>query len=196
MDSRRKWWAAVALVMALLWVHAILSPTTAQESQPSEVSASETSEELEAGNPASDSAPRESAATGLSKKHQWSLLALAVGIVVVLGLIIGLKINALIALITAAIVVSLMAPGDWSGKISRVASAFGNSAGGIGIVIAMAAVIGKCMLDSGAADRVVRFFVNLFGEKRSPAALMGSGFVLAVPVFFDTVFYVLVPLAR
>lgn len=52
------------------------------------------------------------------------------------------------------------------------------------------------MLDSGAADRIVRAFLNVLGEKRSPIALLGSGFVLAVPVFFDTVFYLLVPLAR
>jgi len=80
--------------------------------------------------------------------------------------------------------------------ISRVATAFGNACGSIGIVIALAAVIGTCMMDSGAADRVVRSFMNLLGEKRSPWALMGSGYVLAVPVFFDTVFYLLVPLAR
>ena len=124
------------------------------------------------------------------------LITLVVGIAIVLGLIIGWKVNAFIALITAAMVVSLMAPGEWSGKIGRVATAFGNSAGGIAIVIAMAAVIGKCMLDSGAADRIVRAFMNLLGEKGAPFALMGSGFVLAVPVFFDTVFYLLVPLAR
>ncbi|HSG69484.1 MAG TPA: hypothetical protein VLA12_03670, partial [Planctomycetaceae bacterium] len=59
-----------------------------------------------------------------------------------------------------------------------------------------AAVIGQCMMDSGAADRIVRSFMNLLGEKRTPFALMGSGYVLAVPVFFDTVFYLLVPLAR
>jgi H+/gluconate symporter-like permease len=124
------------------------------------------------------------------------LITLGVGIVIVLGLIIALKVNAFIALITAAMVVSLMAPGDIGSRISRVASAFGSSAGGIGIVIAMAAVIGKCMLDSGAADRIVRAFLRMLGEKRAPVALLGSGFVLAVPVFFDTVFYLLVPLAR
>ena len=126
----------------------------------------------------------------------YPLVCLAVGILIVLGLIIGFKINAFIALITAAIVVSLMAGGDIGSKISRVADAFGSSAGGIAIVIALAAVIGKCMLDSGAADRIVRAFLSLLGEKKSPIALMGSGFVLAVPVFFDTVFYLLVPLAR
>jgi GntP family gluconate:H+ symporter len=81
-------------------------------------------------------------------------------------------------------------------KISRVAEAFGNTAGSIGIVIALAVVIGKCMMDSGAADRIVRAFLSVLGEKRSPTALMASGFVLSIPVFFDTVFYLLVPLAR
>ena len=124
------------------------------------------------------------------------LLILAVGIAVVLGMIIFFRINAFIALITAAIAVSLLAPGAVEGKIARVADAFGRSAGSIGIVIALAAVIGQCMMDSGAADRIVRTFLKLLGEKRAPLVLMGSGFVLAVPVFFDTVFYLLVPLAR
>ncbi|UCD58718.1 MAG: gluconate permease, partial [Candidatus Hydrogenedentota bacterium] len=51
-------------------------------------------------------------------------------------------------------------------------------------------------MDSGAADRIVRAFLSLLGEKRSATALMASGYVLSVPVFFDTVFYLLVPLAR
>lgn len=144
-----------------------------------------------AGQPAPTSAP-----AGDSSDITMPLIALGVGMAIVLGLIIVLKVNAFIALISAAMVVSLMAPGSWPDKISRVADAFGSTAGGIGIVIALAAVIGKCMLDSGAADRVVRAFLRLLGEKRAPVALMGSGFVLAVPVFFDTVFYLLVPLAR
>jgi len=125
------------------------------------------------------------------------LLILLIGIVTVLGLIIALRLNAFLALITAALIVSMLAPGSsLAGKISRVAEAFGSSAGGIAIVIALAAVIGKCMMDSGSADRVVRSFLNILGEKHASLALMGSGFVLAVPVFFDTVFYLLVPLAR
>jgi GntP family gluconate:H+ symporter len=99
-------------------------------------------------------------------------------------------------LITAAIVVSLLSPGDLGEKIKRVAESFGSTAGSIGIVIALAVVIGKCMMDSGAADRIVRGFLSLLGEKRSSTALMASGFVLSIPVFFDTVFYLLVPLAR
>jgi GntP family gluconate:H+ symporter len=124
------------------------------------------------------------------------LITLAVGIAVVIGMIVALRINAFLALITAAIVVSLLAPGEFAEKISRVADAFGTTAGKIGVVIALAAVIGRCLIDSGAADRVVRMFVRLFGEKRCAVSLMSSGFVLSVPVFFDTVFYLLLPLAR
>ncbi len=42
----------------------------------------------------------------------------------------------------------------------------------------------------------LRAFLSVLGEKRCSWALMSSGFVLAIPVFFDTVFYLLVPLAR
>lgn len=124
------------------------------------------------------------------------LLILAVGIAIVIGMIVALRVNAFLALITAAIVVSLLAPGEFADKISRVASEFGGTAGQIGVVIAFAAIIGKCLIDSGAADRVVRLFVGLLGEKRCAVSLMSSGFVLSVPVFFDTVFYLLLPLAR
>ena len=126
----------------------------------------------------------------------WPIMILALGIAIVLGLIIVFKVNAFIALITAAMIVSVLAPGPWNEKMARVAAAFGSTAGGIGIVIALAAVIGKCMLDSGAADRIVRAFLRVLGERQAPMALMGSGYILSIPVFFDTVFYLLVPLAR
>lgn len=126
----------------------------------------------------------------------YPVLILMVGVAIVITMIMLLRVNAFFALITAAIVVSLMSPGENSEKIKRVAEAFGVSAGGIGIVIALAAVIGKCLMDSGAADRIVRAFTKALGEDRAPLALMGSGYVLSIPVFFDTVFYLLVPMAR
>jgi GntP family gluconate:H+ symporter len=123
-------------------------------------------------------------------------LTLFVGVAIVIGLIIGARINAFLALIVAALIVSLMADGDIGAKVGRVADAFGRMVGGIGIIIALAAVVGKFLTDSGAADRIVRSCLNALGERRAPGALAGSGFVLSVPVFFDTVFYLLIPLAR
>jgi GntP family gluconate:H+ symporter len=133
------------------------------------------------------------AETGISP---WPFVTLAVGIVSVLGMIIFLKMNAFLAMVISAIIVSLMVGGSAGARLEAVAKEFGNSAGGIGIVIAMAAIIGKCMLDSGAADRIVRWAVGITGEGKASLGLMLSGFVLAIPVFFDTVFYLLVPLAR
>ncbi|UCG56333.1 MAG: hypothetical protein JSU70_15890 [Phycisphaerales bacterium] len=124
------------------------------------------------------------------------LIILLIGMATVVLMITLLRLNAFIALLSSAIIVSLLAPGGLPEKISRVAKEFGSTAGGIGIVIALAVVIGKCMMDSGAADRIVRSFLSLLGEKRAATALMASGYVLSVPVFFDTVFYLLVPLAR
>jgi GntP family gluconate:H+ symporter len=79
---------------------------------------------------------------------------------------------------------------------SRVASGFGTTAGKIGILIAMASIIGKCLLDSGAADRIVRTALARFGEKFAPLSFVLSGFLLGVPVFFDTVFYLMIPLGK
>jgi GntP family gluconate:H+ symporter len=124
------------------------------------------------------------------------LLILLVGMGTVIAAIVLLRLHAFLALIGAAILVSLLAPGEPATKISRVAEALGTTAGSIGIVIALAAIIGKAMMDSGAADRIVRAFLALLGEKQGATALAASGWVMAIPVFFDTVFYLMVPLAR
>jgi GntP family gluconate:H+ symporter len=60
----------------------------------------------------------------------------------------------------------------------------------------MASIIGDCMLHSGAADRIVRSALRWLGEKRAPEAFLASGYLLGIPVFFDTVFYLTIPLVK
>ncbi|MDA1315755.1 MAG: SLC13 family permease [Acidobacteria bacterium] len=125
------------------------------------------------------------------------LVVLVIAIAVVFVLIIRLKINAFMALITAATTVGLLSSTVSLGEVMpEVAGAFGRVCGGIGIVIALAALIGQCLMESGAADKIVRVFVRALGEKHASVSLLCSGYILSVPVFFDTVFYLLVPLAR
>ncbi len=83
-----------------------------------------------------------------------------------------------------------------AGAMGRVASAFGGTAGKIGILIGLATVIGTCLLVSGSAERIVRTFQAVFGERRTPLAFVVSSFILAIPVFFDTVFFLMLPLAK
>lgn len=80
--------------------------------------------------------------------------------------------------------------------VSRVTGALGKACGGIALVIAMAAIIGKCLLDSGGARRIVSAMMAAVGLKRTPLAFAASSFTLGIPVFFDTVFYLLMPLGK
>ena len=115
---------------------------------------------------------------------------------VILGAIILLRLNAFLALIAAAIVVALLAPGESGARMAVIAEGFGRTAGQLGVIVALAAIIGGAMSGSGASDRIVRGFVSLLGERRAALALGATAFVLSLPVFFDTIFFLLAPLAR
>ena len=80
--------------------------------------------------------------------------------------------------------------------IMRVTESLGAGAGKLAILIVAASIIGYCLLHSGAADQIVRSFLAAMGEKASPVAFAVSGFVLGIPVFFDTVFLLMIPLAK
>eukprot|EP00913_Durusdinium_trenchii_P028483 g26711.t1 len=98
----------------------------------------------------------------------------------------------------------LVLPSAWDdaqklGKQSfaaRVANGFGETCTKIGILIALASIIGICLLESGSADRIVRSLLNKLGEKGAPFSFLSSGFLLGIPVFFDTVFYLMIPLGK
>ena len=145
---------------------------------------------------------------------------LLIAIAIVLGGILVFRLHAFVALLLAALTVALLTPretlsdyadqqvakGDWTEKAAdkfvkssapaRVTEGFGRTCAGIGILIAMASIIGKCLLDSGAADKIVRTTLRVLGEPRAPFAFIGSGFLLGIPVFFDTVFYLMMPLGK
>ncbi|MDQ0916642.1 H+/gluconate symporter-like permease [Paenibacillus sp. V4I5] len=50
------------------------------------------------------------------------------------------------------------------------------------------------MSDSGAGTQVANFFIRVFGEKRLPWAMLLSGFIIGIPVFFDVGIVMLLPL--
>lgn len=78
----------------------------------------------------------------------------------------------------------------------RVTQAMGEYFGKLAIIIVCASIIGRCLLDSGSAERIVRTILSLLGQRLAPAALTVSSFVLGIPVFFDTVFYLMIPIAK
>jgi len=144
------------------------------------------------------------------------LFILAAGIIVVVGGIIGLKLHPFLALLLGALVVAIMTPAavierdalakgataaaarQVSGRSigERIALEFGNTCGKLGILIAMAAIIGKCMLESGAAEKIVRSLLKLTGIDKAPLAFLAGSFFIGIPVFFDTVLFLMIPLAK
>ncbi len=84
----------------------------------------------------------------------------------------------------------------WSGLGGKLAAGFTKTFLKLGIPVTMAAIVGVCLLESGAAARLVAAIMSLFGPRGTAPALTLSGFILGVPVFFDNVFYLLLPLAK
>jgi H+/gluconate symporter-like permease len=133
----------------------------------------------------------------------WPFAVLAISVGLIITLITVLRVHAFMALILAAFAAGLLAkslPGEpekshWVQAVELTTSEFGVTAGKIGVVIALAAIIGMCLMESGAADKVVRRFLALFGDKRAGAAILVSGYILSIPIFFDTFFMLLLPLA-
>ncbi|WP_049942034.1 GntP family permease [Haloterrigena turkmenica] len=125
------------------------------------------------------------------------LVAVIVGIVAILLLLVVLDLPAFVSLVVAGFTVGIVAPAIAFADVpGEFATAFGNNMAGIGIPILMAAIIGKAMVESGAANRIVRSFTSVFGEDNTEISLFGSSFIMSIPVFFDNVFYLLAPLAR
>lgn len=144
------------------------------------------------------------------------LYILAVGILIVVGGIIVLRLHAFLALLLGAMIVAILTPetsivafaiakgmsADAAQVLAgsdvgiRVAGEFGKTCGKIGILIAMASIIGKCLLESGGAEKIVRSMLKLFGINNTPVTFLVSSFFIGIPVFFDTVFYLMVPLAK
>ena len=143
----------------------------------------------------------------------WPFAVLAICLTAIIVMITKLRFHPFLALIFAAILAGLLAqklPGEygtlpqtpekershWIQAVELTTAEFGTTAGKITLVIALAAIIGYCLMESGAADKVVRGFLRLFGQKRAGDAIATSSYVLSIPIFFDTFFMLLLPLAR
>ena len=123
--------------------------------------------------------------------------SLLIGIALIFLLLLYFRLHPFLALVVSAFAVAFLSdrvPVDQA--VVTVTGGFAALMGKIGILLVLAALVGKCLVDSGAADRIVRSFGKVFGPSREQYSFLASGFVLSMPVFFDTVFYLLAPLVR
>ena len=120
----------------------------------------------------------------------------------VLAGVLWARLHPFLVLIVTALVVAALTPPDRLGEAvalpigRRVAEGFGKTAHDIGILIAMASILGQCLMEARGAERIVAAIERLVGQRRAALAFLGAGFLLGIPMFAEAVFYLLLPLAK
>jgi Gnt-I system low-affinity gluconate transporter len=122
------------------------------------------------------------------------LIAVFIGIAILLILILKLRIQAFVALLIASIVVGIFSGMEPSYIISTMQEGMGNTLGFVAVVVGLGAMFGAVLEHSGGAEALANYLLKKFGEKNASWALMITGFFIAIPVFFDVAFIILVPL--
>lgn len=124
------------------------------------------------------------------------ILALVAGIATIVVIVLFTRLDAFIALLIAAIVTGVVAGQNLLSLIDAVTTGFGNTLASIGIVIGLGVGIGKILEVSGAADSLARAFLRAFGKGREPWAMGSVGSLVSIPVFCDSGYVIMNPLAR
>lgn len=121
------------------------------------------------------------------------LLAVFLGITVLLLLILTLRVQAFLSLLIASILTGLAAGLDAPQIISTVQTGMGSTLGFVATVVGLGAMFGAILEHSGGAQAIARSLLAGLGAERSPLAMTLAGFLVAIPVFFDVAFIILVP---
>jgi Gnt-I system high-affinity gluconate transporter len=122
-----------------------------------------------------------------------TLLCVLTGIVILLVLILK-KMNPMIALLIVAVVTGLLLRMPFPKIMASISSGIGNTLGGILMILALGAMIGKLAEDSGAAKKIVQLLIRLFGVQNIQWATLFTGIVVGIPLFYNAGFIVLIPL--
>ena len=117
-------------------------------------------------------------------------------IVLLSFLIMKCKIHAFFSLIITAVSVGLLSGLSLADSISLTTTKLGGSISNIAVVIGLAVVSGQLMDESGAAEKIARSILKLTGNDKAPLAMVGTGYVLSIPLFSDTCYYLMIPIAR
>src|SRR3954469_17936282 len=106
------------------------------------------------------------------------LIIVAVGFVVLLLLIMGLKLNTFISLIIVSFGVALSLGMPMDKVVSSIEKGLGGTLGHLALIFGLGAMLGKLLADSGGAQRIAMTLVNKFGEKNMQWAVVFASFII------------------
>jgi Gnt-I system high-affinity gluconate transporter len=104
------------------------------------------------------------------------------------------KINPFLAFLVVSIAAGLLLGIPFDKVITSVQKGIGDMLGSLVIIIALGAMLGKLVADSGAAQKIATVMMKAFGTKYIQWALVGTGFIIGIPLFYGVGFVLLVPL--
>ena len=124
----------------------------------------------------------------------WLFCALIISMVVILFLILKVKLNAAIALVLGSILMGVLSGVSTLDTIDGINVGFGNMLKGMGLPIGFGIILGELVSASGGAKVIADQVVKLFPKEKAIYAIGLAAFILAIPVYFDVTFVILIPI--
>lgn len=122
------------------------------------------------------------------------LLILLSAVALLLFMVLRLKISAFISLLVTAIYVGIAAGMPLREVLKAIEEGMAGTLGFVATVVGLGAIFGQILESSGGAQSLAHHLIRSFGIRRAPWAMTLTGFLVAIPVFFDVGFIILVPI--
>lgn len=122
------------------------------------------------------------------------LFIVILGILLLFILIAKFKLNAFITFIIVSLFVGIAEGMEPISVVDSIQKGIGNILGFLVIILGLGAMLGKLVADSGAAQRITTHLVEKFGKKNIQWAVVLTGFIVGIPMFYSVGFVILVPL--
>ncbi|WHY87207.1 GntP family permease [Neobacillus novalis] len=122
------------------------------------------------------------------------LVIVAIGILALLVLIMGFKLNTFVSLIIVSFGVAIALGMKLDEVISTIEAGLGGTLGHIALIFGLGAMLGKLVADSGGAQRIAMTLVNKFGEKNIQWAVVAASFIIGIALFFEVGLVLLIPI--
>lgn len=121
------------------------------------------------------------------------LTAALVGIAVIVALITFGKLHPFLSLSIGSLVVGAIATRPLADVVTSFSNGVGATVASVGTLIALGAMFGKLLADSGGADQIVDTIVGKSSERALPWAMAGIGALIGLPMFFEIGLVLLMP---
>jgi len=122
------------------------------------------------------------------------LLIVILGICLLLFLILVLKFNSFLSFVIVALTVGIAEGMTLDKTIISIENGIGTTMGFLVLILGFGSMLGKLVSESGAAQRITSKLVNAFGIKHIQLALMLTGFIVGISLFYDVGFFIMIPL--